>query len=204
MIAISILDVNDKEKVKNISETNTDYIHLDVMDGKFVQNKTLPYEEDIKRLEFCNKRLDVHLMVKDIKTYIDEYKILNPEFITFHVEATGDITNTIKYIKNICKVGISIKPDTSVDIIKPYLKDVDLVLVMSVEPGMGGQKFMDSSAQKISELRKLKQENGYNYLIEVDGGINDKTIHIANADISVVGSFVTKSDNYQEQIKKLV
>ena len=199
-IACSILDVDSKQKIDSLNKTNIDYIHLDVMDGIFVTNKTKDVSEFHYLLKDITKKIDVHLMVKDIKKYIDEYEIFNPEFITFHYEATNNIDKIISYIKNLnIKVGISIKPDTDVSVLLPYLDKIDLVLVMSVEPGHGGQKFIINTINKINKLREI---NG-NYVIEVDGGINDETIRIVDSDISVVGHFITKSDNYQEQIDKL-
>ena len=110
----------------------------------------------------------------------------------------------INYIKNLgIKVGLSIKPNTPIESIIPYLKDIDLVLIMSVEPGMGGQQFITNSIDRINYLKEYRSINNLDYVIEVDGGINDETIKLVNSDISVVGSFITKSDNYQEQVNKL-
>lgn len=204
MIAVSILNLNNNDDITKFNNTSVDYIHLDIMDGEFVENKTCSIEEDQLRLKDINKKVDVHLMVNDIKKYIDEYKIFNPEFITFHLEATKDINEVINYIKSLnIKVGLSIKPNTNIDEIKPYLKDIDLVLVMSVEPGRGGQKFMDNAIDRVSNLKQLKKENNYHYLIEVDGGINNETIKLVDADIFVVGSYITNSDNYQARIDEL-
>ena len=204
MISVSILNVNDNQNVLKFNNTTIKYIHLDVMDGYFVSNKTLPIDEDFKRLKGLNKKIDVHLMVNDIKQYVDRYKYLNPEYITFHLEATKDINDIISYIKNLgIKVGISIKPNTPVESLIPYLNDIDLVLVMSVEPGQGGQKFMTSTIDRVLKLKKLREDNHFNYVIEVDGGINNETIKLVDADIFVVGSYITKSDDYQARIDEL-
>ena len=206
MLSVSILGIkeNTKENINKLDKLNIDYFHIDIMDGIFVENKTWEYKEVEELLKNTKKPKDVHLMVKNIKEYIDKFKNINPDIITFHYEATNKPMEIIKYIKNQnIKVGLSIKPNTKVENIKHLLKYVDLVLVMSVEPGAGGQAFIENSTNKIDELYELKKQNNYNYLIEVDGGINDETKNkVKNADILVVGSFITKG-NYEEQIKKI-
>lgn len=206
MISTSILSIKDniKDNVLKLNNTNTTYIHLDIMDGLFVPNKTWEYNEIKDIIDDSNKPLDVHLMVSDVIKYIDEYSKLNPEFITFHLEAVDNIKEVIDYIhsKNI-KVGLSIKPNTNIDWLTPYLNDIDMILLMSVEPGMGGQSFIDSSYERLNKLNELK--NKYNFLIEIDGGINENNItNLNGVDIAVVGSYITSSDNYQEQIDKLL
>ena len=196
-LALSVLQIKDEEKLKSIKYLDVDYIHLDIMDGIFVPNKTDDISDIIKTL---GKPIDVHLMVSDVISYINKYALLHPEFITFHVEAVEDSIEIINYIKskNI-KAGISIKPNTSIDEIRDYLDLVDLVLVMSVEPGYGGQKYLDSATHKINEL---KAYNG-KFKIEVDGGINDETIkNVKSCDMVVVGSYITNGD-YETQIKKI-
>lgn len=206
-LSISYLSIKENmlENMNKINDTSADYVHVDVMDGVFVSNKTKNIEEITKYLKVVNKPFDVHLMVKDIKKYVDEYERLNPKYITFYLEATNDISNMIKYIKDKgIKVGLSIKPNTDIDLLKPYLNFIDLVLVMSVEPGMGGQDFIDKSEDRINQLYKIKEENNYSYIIEVDGGINPNTVKkCIKSDIVVVGSFITSSNNYQDQIEKL-
>lgn len=206
MISTSILSIKDniKDNVLKLNNTNTTYIHLDIMDGLFVPNKTWEYNEVKDIIEASTKPLDVHLMVSDVIKYIDEYSNLNPEFITFHLEAVDNIKEVIDYIhsKNI-KVGLSIKPNTNIDLLTPYLNNIDMILLMSVEPGMGGQSFIDSSYERLNKLNELK--NKYNFLIEIDGGINENNItNLNGVDIAVVGSYITSSDNYQEQIDKLL
>ena len=206
-ISASILDIKEPKnmEVNKLSKLDIDYIHVDVMDGIFVENKTIGYNAYKLITENALKPLDVHLMVSDIKEYIDSFCNLNPKYITFHYEAASDVMGIINYIKsNNIKVGLSIKPSTKVNEIIDYLKYVDLVLVMSVEPGLGGQSFIESSEDKINELYILRENNNYSYEIEVDGGINNITIkNCLNADICVVGSYITKHD-YEEQIKSLI
>jgi ribulose-phosphate 3-epimerase len=206
-ISASFLSIKENmlDNILKLDNTSIDYLHLDIMDGNFVSNKTWNIEEIKQFTKDTKKPLDVHLMVEDIFKYIDEYKTLNPAFITFHLEAAGEPLKVIKYLKDSnIKVGISVKPNTKISEIEPYLKYLDLVLVMSVEPGMGGQQFIPNSTNKIEELYQLRELNKYNYLIEVDGGINDETIsYCKKADILVVGSYITGANDYQEQINRL-
>ena len=206
MLSVSILGIkeNIKENIKSLDNENINYFHIDIMDGKFVENTTWKYEEVKENLENTTKPKDVHLMVNNPKKYIKQYISLKPEIITFHYEATNNPIELIKYIQKYkIKAGISIKPNTEVEVLKDILEYVDLVLVMSVEPGKGGQEYIENSTNKINKLKDLREKNNYNYLIEVDGGIKDITKEKAkNADILVVGSFITKG-NYKEQIKKI-
>lgn len=193
-ISASFLTIDNIDNVNKLVDCDIDYLHLDIMDGIFVNNKN-------EVINITNKKpLDVHLMVNDVYKYIDIYKNLNPLFITFHYEAVTDVLEVVNYIKKFnIKVGLSIKPSTKVEEIIPYLPYLDLVLVMSVEPGQGGQSFIMDTVDKIRKLKELKG----NYLIEVDGGINDNTINLINdADIIVVGSYITSGD-YEERIKNL-
>lgn len=208
-LSISYLSVHDdKEKeLKKLSMTTTNYIHVDIMDGVFVPNKTENFKIQKEWLDKIEKPLDVHLMVEDIEKYIELYQNLKPEYITFHVEL-NDRFSFSKIIHHLhqagIKVGLSIKPNTLVEEVKPYLKDIDLVLVMSVEPGMGGQSFIPSSLEKIRTLKQYQKD--YSFLIEVDGGINKETSYqcaVAGADIIVVGSYITNSNDYQKQINTL-
>lgn len=205
-IAASFLDIKEPkcEELTKLDSLDIDYIHLDVMDGIFVENKTYSYEEFYDITRFTTKPKDVHLMVSDVKKYIDEFSKLKPEFLTFHFEAVSEVSSVINYIKDLgIKVGMSIKPSTDVSEIVDYLDYLDLILIMSVEPGRGGQAFIEGSTKKIEQLYNLREKNNYNYLIEIDGGINDETIKkCEKVDISVVGSFITKH-NYEEQIRKL-
>lgn len=199
MIAVSILGIKDNlEKIHEVENSSAEYIHLDIMDGKFVSNET-----DMRRI--YNKKLDVHLMVSDVKEYINKYKLLNPEYITFHYEAVDNPKEIINYIHSLnIKVGISISPNTNVDVLLPYLDSIELILIMSVIPGEGGQKFIESSKDKIDKLYDLRKNKSYNYIIEVDGGINNETINlVSNADMFVIGSYITKSSNYEETIQNI-
>jgi len=206
-ISASFLSIKEdlKNNIKKLDNTNIDYLHLDIMDNIFVPNITWSFNEINELLENTNKPKDVHLMVKDVIKYIDDYSKLNPEFITFHLEAVDNVLEVINYIKskNI-KVGISIKPNNNVENLKEYLPLVDLVLIMSVEPGFGGQTFIENSLNKIEELYNIRENNNYNYLIEVDGGINSNNIKKLNkCDIAVVGSYITNHSNYNDAIDSL-
>jgi len=203
-VAISFLKSKKtiEETLKRLDNTDADYIHVDVMDGKFVPNTT---EDFINHLKNTKKTLDVHLMVENPIDYILKYKDLKPEFITIHSEINYNILDLIDLIKSYnIKAGISIKPNTKIEDIESILKYIDNVLIMSVEPGFGGQKFMDEVLFKIEELNKLRIENNYKYVISIDGGINDTNIEkVRNVDFVISGSFICMSDNYQEQINKL-
>ena len=207
MISTSILSIkNDLENnLKKLDLTSTDFMHVDVMDGIFVDNISVAYDVYAKLLDECNTPLDIHLMVSDVKKYIDDYRELKPVIITFHYEAVKNHRDVIDYVRSCSiKVGMSIKPNTNVDDILNLLPYLDVVLVMSVEPGAGGQEFIYDSLVKINELDKIRKKMNYSYLIEVDGGVNDITSKLCKcADILVVGSFITNSDNYEEQIEKI-
>ena len=206
-ISTSILSVENeyiKDSIDKLNNTDTDYIHLDIMDGIFVPNQNWSYEFLKERLVDNKKPLDVHLMVSDVKKYIDLFSSFNPVFITFHYEAISEVGSVINYIKskNI-KVGLAIKPATDVSEIIDYLPYIDLALVMSVEPGKGGQTFIENSVNKIEDLYKIRENQGYNYLIEVDGGINSETIKgCSKVDIAVAGKYVTSND-YQDSLNNL-
>ena len=205
-ISASFLDIKEPKDIElaKLDILDIDYIHLDVMDGIFVENKTYTYEEFYNITRFSKKPKDIHLMVSDVKKYIDDFSKFNPEFITFHYEATSDVISVINYIHSLgMKAGMSIKPQTDVSEIIDYLENLDLILIMSVEPGRGGQSFIEDSIKKIEQLYILREKGNYNYVIEVDGGINNQTIKKCNqADICVVGSYITKND-YEDSIRKL-
>lgn len=206
-ISTSILSIKENidKKILELNNLDTDYIHLDIMDGKFVTNKTRSFDEIYEDIKNTTKKVDVHLMVKDVKKYVDKYLLINPDIITFHLEAIDNIDEMIDYIKeHNTKVGLAIKPNTSIEDLSFYLNKVDLILVMTVEPGQGGQEFIKEMEEKVDELRLLKDAYKYDYLIEVDGGINNKTIlNVLNSDILVVGSYITSSNDYKKQIDTL-
>lgn len=204
-ISVSFLKSNDDKKttINKIEQTDCDFIHVDVMDGKFVSNTT---EDSRVYLENHQKNLDVHLMVQDPQEYIDLYAKLNPEFITIHIE----LPNVKDYIGQIkkanIKAGLAINPQTDINLLLPYLKEIDQILVMGVQPGAGGQMFIDSCLKTVRKLSELKRTNQYQYLISVDGGINEDTaikVKEAGVDMLVSGFFVCSNQNYQEQIDKL-
>ena len=209
MISVSFLGIKEqlKENLERLDQTNISYIHFDIMDGKFVQNRTWNVQELLPLVQNLKKPFDVHLMVEDLPTYIQDFAKIHPEYITFHLEATEDPIKTIKQIKETnSKVGISIKPNTSVESLLPYLDQIDLVLVMSVEPGKGGQKLITKKIEKISKLKKYLYENNLETYIEADGGINTENVNIlkeAGADILVVGSFIINSEDYKKTIQEL-
>ena len=184
-------DKNYELLINELNNTNTDYIHFDVMDGKFVDNTNLLSDELCKYLDLCKKKKDVHLMVENPLEYIEKTKDKNIDFITIHYEI-DNFLEVVKVLKDYnIKVGVAIKPDTLVSDIKEILPIVDLVLVMSVYPGYSGQKFILSSIDKIKKLFILKDINNYSYKISVDGGVNSENIHLLNdADIVVSSSFV--------------
>ena len=199
-ISLSILSCNSiEEAINKVNNTNTDYLHLDVMDGMFVPNTSYSIEEIKYIISNSNKKIDAHFMVNDPIKYLNELKEYNLEYFTFHVELDNvqKIINKVK--ENNYKVGLSIEPNTDINILKKYLDDIDLILVMSVEPGMGGQTFIEGTVNKINKIKNLIGNR--NIKIAVDGGINNNTIKlINNADIAVVGSYITSSTNYQEKI----
>ena len=205
-VSASFLSSRDLVKdLKALDLTDVDYIHLDIMDGKFVDNKTMPYSELKNIYKYTSKRLDVHLMVEDPERYIPLYAELNTEYITFHVEVESDIMQCLKMIKQYSiKTGLSIKPGTDVSELVPYLPYIDMVLVMSVEPGKGGQPFLENAQERIEEVRDLLDSYNIPAVINVDGGINNKTRKCCDeADIVTVGSYIISSDDFQEKISSL-
>ncbi len=214
-ISTSLLSA-DKQKIidtiYDLEKAKTDYFHIDVMDGEFVEKNT----HDLM-LEYCEYLdhiskvpLDVHLMVADIKNYVDSYLIFNPNIITFHYEACKnkeEVISIIKYIKEKGRrVGISVKPNTKIEEIYQFLQYVHLVLVMTVEPGKGGQELIPETIDKIRELKNCRDTHNFDFDIEVDGGIkveNSQEIIDAGADILVAGTAILTSKDYGDTIRKL-
>lgn len=191
-VSVSILSSSIKaiDIVKRLDETECDYIHVDIMDGKFVENKTWTFGEVKEFVKKSHKKLDVHLMVEKPKKYIDDYALLNTDRITFHYEAVKDINEMIDYVKNYgLKVGLAINPDTNPEVVFPYLKDLDMVLVMSVFPGRSGQSFIEETPDRIKTIKDEIIKEGLSTEVEVDGGINDETAQLcANAGVDILVS----------------
>ena len=214
-VSTSLLSIDEEKCIQTIYDlevAGTNSFHIDVMDGKFVKNNTTEkmrkYTEYIKQVS--NTKIDVHLMVEDVESYINSYIDMGVNSITFHVESVKNekkVLELISYIKhNNIQVGLTIKPNTPVQKIYPYLPYIHSVMIMSVEPGEGAQKFIESSLSKIQELNIYAYENGYDIDIAVDGGINDETaksVKNSGANILVAGSYIIKSNDYKEAIRSL-
>ena len=186
-------------EIKRLEEGGADMIHVDVMDGHFVPNLTLgpPVIKALKK--HSSMIFDVHLMISPVHKYIDAYADAGADIITIHPEATEDLKSSLSKIKSLGKkVGVSLNPATKTSVITKYLNDIDLVLIMSVNPGFGGQKFMPEVLTKIKDLKEIQKEKNINFDIEIDGGINFencKTVIEAGANILVSGTTVFKSNN---------
>jgi ribulose-phosphate 3-epimerase len=186
-------------EIKRLEEGGADMIHVDVMDGHFVPNLTIG-PPVIKALrQSCSLKFDVHLMISPVHKYIEAYADAGADIITIHPEATDNLKESIKKIKSLNKkVGVSLNPESKVDLIKELLDEIDLVLIMSVNPGFGGQKFIPEVLDKIKELKKIQSKENINFDIEIDGGINFDNCQVAieaGANILVSGTTVFKSNN---------
>lgn len=213
-IAPSLLAANFanlQQEIEKVTQGGAHWLHYDVMDGHFVPNISFGYSilQDIKAV--TNLYLDVHLMISKPKEYIDQFIESGASLVVFHLEAMEDEKATkelLQYIKSKGKdVGLSIKPNTPIELLTPFLSQLDVVLIMSVEPGFGGQKFDPKSIDKIKKLHTYRQVHEYQYLIEVDGGINATTAKLckeAGVDVLVAGSSVFNSDDYKKAIDALL
>lgn len=194
--------VND---VYKLDKTDVDYLHVDIMDGLWVKRKTFKYKDIKKLTSNISKRLDIHLMVKNPLKYVKKYVDLNVAYLTIHLENTLNLDKTIDYIKkHHIKAGLSIKPETDLEKLYPYLNKIDLVLLMAVTPGSGGQPINENISKRITKLKDYIKKQNLSIEISIDGGINDKTKSLVKkADILVTGTYILNSNNYQEQITNL-
>ena len=193
--------------VKQLDRSNADYIHFDVMDGDFVPNLTFGPQFIANIRKYSNKVFDVHLMINRVEKFLDEYVKSGSDIITFHLEIDENINNIIEKVRGHgVKCGLAIKPKTPWEKIEPYLKSIDQVIIMTVEPGFGGQSFMNDQINKIEIISSYIKSHGLNLNIEIDGGINYETGKLctdAGANILVAGSFLFKQENLIEATNQL-
>jgi len=195
---------NIENEVKKVTAAGADFLHLDIMDGHFVPNLTFgpPVVAAIKKV--ATIPLDVHLMIETPEKYVDEFLKAGADYLTIHIEATQYTKDLLKKIRaHGAKSGLTLRPGTPIESVKDFLSFCDLVLVMTVEPGFGGQSFMIDQVAKIDWLKDYRQQHNLSYLIAVDGGVSDKTrAHVENADVLVAGTYVFKND-YVKAIQSL-
>ena len=211
-IAPSILAadlLNIKNEVIYVDNAGAEFIHIAIMDGHFVPNLSFGYNMVKTLRPITNKILDVHLMISPVEPFIKEFINAGSDIISFHPEADKNTKEIISIIKKSnCKVGIAVHPNIKIEEIKEFLNDVDLVIIMTVIPGFGGQKFLEDQVQKISELKEIRKNINANYEIEIDGGINYQTSKICidkGADILVAGSYVygAPKEEYKDKINSI-
>ena len=207
-VSVSFLKSNyrKEETIRKIEKTNADYIHVDLMDGIYAGENNIDMERLDCLLWNSEKPLDIHLMVKKPLELIKNIVYLKPTYVTIQVDIDDDIDEIIRYLKRKgIKVGIALNPDQDYKLLESYISRIDQLLIMSVMPGLGGQKFMLSILPKIKKINNIKKLNNYRYVISVDGGINDTTIDLVKEQVNMIvsGSYVCCSDNYQKQIDKL-
>ncbi len=210
LVAPSILSANFgklDDEIKAICDGGCDLIHVDVMDGHFVPNMTIGPVVVSSVAKIASKGLDIHLMVKDNNFFIDLFAPLNPEYISFHIESENHPHRIIQKLRTLgIKPAIVLNPSTPPSLIEYLIQDLDMVLLMSVNPGFGGQKFISDVLEKTKELKKLINKKNPNCLIQVDGGVNDKNINQlkdAGVDVVVAGSYIYGSKDYSKAIKSL-
>jgi len=210
LVAPSILSADFSklgEEIKAVENAGADWIHIDVMDGHFVPNITIGPVVVSKIRKISDIFFDVHLMIEHPGKYVEQFTKAGANLITIHAEACDNILSTINKVKDLgCKAGVSINPETSSDVIKEFIKNVDLVLIMSVHPGFGGQSFIEDVLPKIKKTRDMISKMDKEIYLEVDGGINDKTAKTAvefGANVLVAGNFVFRNTNYKDVIQSL-
>jgi len=210
IIAPSILAgdfANLQKEVEMLNQSKADWIHIDIMDGRFVPNISFgfPVLEAIQR--YAQKPLDIHLMIVEPEKYLERFQKAGADIISVHYEACSHLHRTIHQIKELgCKAGVAINPHTSVNLLTDVIQDIDLVCMMSVNPGFGGQKFIRHTFEKVKKLKEIIEKQQTQTLIEIDGGVNSENAQVlleAGADVLVAGSFVFKSENPLQTIQNL-